>query len=197
MNNFIILSGDSIIDFKINSFMDTHLLQNSLISLLLLKDEQKFINQKLKHLNSETEINIFGVHSKNTKNPYKQLVYHSMIYDDPQNEERIKFSKKLLDNCSDFDLIYNYDDVHLYMFNKKIYNLLEDEKISKLGLIKSDLIPFLINRQFNKRLRNLISVDGNKQYIRDSIIGTNAIQIKVQLVEFKIMCWMLEGKNYV
>lgn len=195
MNNFIVISGDSILDFKINSFMDHHILNESLVSLLLCKDEQKFANQRLKHLNSEIEVNIFGLHGK-SEDSFKQLVYHSMFYDDnqTQNEEKIKISKKLLTNCPDFDLVYNFDDVHFYMFNRKIYNLLDDEKVKKLSLIKTDLIPFLINNQFNRKLRNLVYF--GKEEENERVSNLNVVK-KPRLEKIKVNCQILEGKNYV
>jgi hypothetical protein len=161
--NFILLTADSILDFNFNQFIDRHILEDSLVSLILLKDEQKFINQKLKYLNTEQEITIFGLKTKYKEEKYRQIVFHARKFDDNSDEEKIFLSKKLLNSCSNIDIIYNYEDIHLYIFNRSIYALLEDEKISKLNSIKVDLIPYLINYHNNLKLRNLIAKHKKKR----------------------------------
>jgi len=154
-----LLTADSILDFNFNEFIDRHVLEDSLVSLLLLKDEQKFTNQRLKYLNSEQEISIFGLkNSKRGENyNYRQIVFHARKFDDNSDEEKIILPKKVLNICPDLDIIYNYEDIHLYIFNRSIYGLLEDEKISKLNSIKVDFIPYLINNHFNLKLRRLVA----------------------------------------
>ncbi len=133
------------------------------MSLILLKDEQKFINQRLKYLSTEQEINIFGLKTRNKEENYKQIVFHARKFDDNSDEEKIIIPKKLLNNFSDFDILYNYEDIHLYIFNRAIYALLEDEKISKLNSVKVDFIPYLINNQTNIKLRNLVARHKSKE----------------------------------
>jgi hypothetical protein len=151
------------------------------VSLILLKDEQKFINQKLKYLNTEQEIAIFGLKNKNREDNYRQLAFHARKFDANSDEEKIFLSKKLLNSCSNFDIIYNYEDIHLYIFNKSMYALLDDEKISKLNSIKVDLIPFLINNNNNLKLRNLIAKHKRKEKPERSL---------------KITGHLLDDKNY-
>ena len=46
---------------------------------------------------------------------FKQLVYHHQIFDNSEKEERIKIPLKVLKSSPDIDLIYNYDDINLYI----------------------------------------------------------------------------------
>lgn len=151
------------------------------MSLILLKDEQKFINQKLKYLNTEQEISIYGLSNRYREENYRQIVFNARKFDDNSDEEKIFLSKKLMNSCSNFDIIYNYEDIHLYIFNRSIYALLDDEKISKLNSIKVDLIPYLINNNNNLKLRNIIANHKRKEKPDRSL---------------KITGHLLDGKNY-
>lgn len=157
-----------------------------------MKDEQKFVNQRLKYLNTEVEVNIFGIHNETDplEENYKRLVFHARTYEDNTDDEKIKLPKRLLNSCFDFDLAYNFDDIHLYIFNKSVYSILEDPKIEKLNLIKSDLIPYLINNYTNRRLRNLVSSYNIDKNVHDL---PNEKKIAKSL---KLMCLILEGRNY-
>jgi len=133
------------------------MLNESLISLVLMKDDQKFLNNKLKHLYTTLDISLFGLGEKaNDCDNYRKLVYHKSVYDDCF-EGDVKFKKDLLKANKNFDLIYNFDDINFYVFNKKIYKLLDNERIKKKNLIKNDFIPFLINKSYKKILSNLLN----------------------------------------
>lgn len=132
------------------------MLNESLISLVLIKDDQKFINNKLKYLYNTLEINIFGIEEKKSEeNDYRKLVYHKSVYDDCF-EGDLKFSKDALNSNKRFDLIYNHDDICFYVFNKNVYKLLDNEHIKRKNLLKNDFVPFLINKSYKKILRKLL-----------------------------------------
>jgi hypothetical protein len=163
----------------------------------LVKDEQKFNNNKLKYLISETEITLFGLKNNRTRREtnFKQLVYHSTIYDDNSEEDKIKIKKKLLNYYDNFDLIYNHEDMHFYLFNKAIFALLEDEKIKTMNLIKTELIPFLINNTYNRRLRNII-----KDYNLNKDSNENEINVDTshnkKVENLKIFAYLIGNKDY-
>jgi hypothetical protein len=208
----MILSGDSILDFNITEFFDTHVLQNSLLSLILNKEDQKFINQRLTHLNDEIDINIYGLQEMSSKksSAFKQIVYKSKIYEESSSKnkirekggEKLKFSKRLLNHVSNFDLLYNYDDVHVYLFDKKIYSILEDSKAKEMSPMISDFVSYLINNFYSPRLRNLIYEAGNKENeeqvnnIEDDE-DNSIITVKRKLPYIKILGVILERPNYV
>jgi hypothetical protein len=138
------------------------MLNETLISLVLMKDDQKFINNKLKYLYNTLEINIFGIEEKETEtekeieeNNYRKLVFHKSVYDDCM-EGDVKFRKDSLNITKKFDLVYNHDDICFYIFNKDIYRLLENETIKKKNFLKNDFVPFLINKSYKKILRKLL-----------------------------------------
>jgi hypothetical protein len=131
--------------------------------MVLNKDDQKFLNQKLKYIRSDIEINLIGIENNKPGN-YKSLAFQKTIYDD--NEEKISIPKRILKKFKNFDLVYNYDDIHMYVFSKNIYMILEDEKIKNLTLIKSDLIPYLINHLDNKNIKALLTTDEFTQSLK-------------------------------
>jgi hypothetical protein len=125
---------------------------------VLCKEENKFTNTKLKHVTEGIEINSFGISCKNNDEKLKHLVFHSSkTFSDGQNDKpEIHLTKKLIDVYRDFEVIYNYDDIHLYIFNKSIYALLEDEKVQQLSSLSNEFIPFLTNNSNKRRLKQLI-----------------------------------------
>ena len=144
------------------------MLNESLISLILMKDDQKFINNKLKYLYNTLEINIFGIEEQEESN-YRKLVFHKSVYDDCL-EGDVKFKKDSLKLNKKFDLLYNHDDVCFYVFNKDVYKLLENDYIKKKNLLKNDFVPFLINKSYKKILSKLLYGDKTKQSeVNDSL----------------------------
>lgn len=209
MKNFMILSGDSIIDFNITEFFDTHVLQNSLLSLMLNKEDQKFLNQRLNHLNDEIDINIYGLQdiksSKfSTPSSFKEIVYKSKIYEESNKNkhrekggEKLKFSKRLMSHVKNFDLLYNYDDVHVYLFNKNIYSIVEDSKVKEMCPMISDFISYLINNFYSPRLRNLIFENNQKDTEELNNSEDYGALDKPKIPYIKILGVMIEKPNYV
>jgi hypothetical protein len=169
--------------------LDKHILEESLVSMVLLKDDNKFGSNKLKYISSDIEVNVFGLEdSGNNQQPngYREVVFHKTIYD--ENEEKVNIPIKLLNKSKKIELIYNYDDIHLYVFNKNIFNLLEDDKVKNLTMIKNDLIPFLIKYKDSKRLNShfhlLDGETGNNNYNhKEDPAKLKKINIKGYLVD--------------
>jgi len=164
-----VLTGDSILDFNLSAFLDNHMINESLISLILMKDDQKFLNNKLKHLYNTLEISLFGLGEKrNDCDNYRKLVFHKSVFDDCF-EGDVKFKKDMLKANKNFDLVYNYDDINFYVFNKKIYKLLDNEHIKKKNLIKNDFVPFLINKSNKKILVKLLKGFKKKKLLENDV----------------------------
>ena len=69
------------------------MLNESLISLVLMKDDQKFLNNKLKHLYNTLEITLFGLEEKeHFSDNYQRCVYHKSVFEDYIQGE-VKFKK--------------------------------------------------------------------------------------------------------
>jgi len=176
------------------------MLNESLISIVLMKDDQKFINNKLKHLYTTMEISLFGLADRiNDTNNYRKLVYHKSVYDDCF-EGDVKFKKDMLKANKNFDLIYNFDDINFYVFNKKIYKLLDNEHIKRKNLIKNDFIPFLINKSYKKILSKLLGFK-RKQIQEDDEDNLNndndetQKSIKKPEVKVDITAFILDSEN--
>ncbi len=208
--NFLLISGDSILDFNLTDFFDSHVLQNSLLSFTLSKEDQKFVNQRLSHLNSEIDINIYGLQNlPDSKDHYKCIVHKSKIYEDvnknnmrdKEKGEKFRFTKKFLKKCTHFDILYNYDDANVYLFDKKIYNILDDSKVKEVNPMITDFVTYLINHFASPRLRKLCYYDEKEEErAQDSNlvkIEENIAHPHKKLPKLKIVALILEKQNYV
>jgi hypothetical protein len=206
----MIISGDSILDFNLTDFFDSHFLNNSLLSFTLSREDQKFVNQRLSHLNSEIDINIYGLQNlSDSKDQYKSVVHKSKIYEEinknnmreKEKGEKFRFTKKFLKNCKNFDLLYNYDDANVYMFDKKIYNILDDTKVKEINPMITDFVTYLINHYSSLRLRRLCySNEFDEEHVRDSNlvkIEENIANPSKKLPKLKIVALILEKHNYI
>ena len=180
------------------------MLNESLISMVLLKDDQKFLNNKFKHLYNTLEISLFGLGEKRSDcENYRKLVFHKSVFDDCF-EGDVKFKKDLLKEYKNFDLVYNYEDINFYVFNKNIYKLMDNEHIKKKNLIKNDFIPFLINKSYKKILSKLLNggfqrklVSENDEDLNDNENDDTQRSIKKPKNKVDIMALVLDsGKNY-
>jgi ADP-glucose pyrophosphorylase len=167
-NNFILLSGDTILDINFAQMLDRHILEEALVSMVLLKDDNKFGNNKLKYISSDPEINVFGLESSSCDDEkYREVIFHKTIWD--EKEDKVSIPIKLLNKTKNLELIYNYDDIHLYVFNRSIFKLLDDEKVKSLTMIKSDFIPFLIKNKDSKRLKSTLQQSGHDNHSKQEI----------------------------
>jgi hypothetical protein len=178
------------------------MLNETLISLLLMKDDQKFINNKLKYLYNTLEINIFGIEEKEKEeNNYRKLVFHKSVYDDCM-EGDVKFRKDSLNLNKKFDLVYNHDDICFYVFNKNIYRLLENETIKKKNLLKNDFVPFLVNKSYKKILRKLLyggkrKLSEMENSLEENLNGNKSGYGKIVNKKVDIMAFLLDSEeNY-
>ncbi len=202
----MIISGDSILDFNIPEFFDSHILNNSLLSMILNRDDQKFINQRLAHLNDELEISVYGLQSIPTfKDNIKQIVLKSKIFEDSNKNkikekgDKIKIPKRLLNHSRNFDLIYNHDDINVHLFSKEIFSIIEDSKVKESCPMISDLINYLINNFYNPNLRKLIyqqkdNKDNEEPLNNSQESETNNCKKKLSLL--KITALICEKPNY-
>jgi choline kinase len=174
--NFILLSGDTILSLNLFNFLDKHLLNNSLVSLVLAKDDQKFLNERLKYLSSDLEISLFGISkssSEGDSNSYQRLCFHRLKIEGEDEDEKVYlYRHNIMKHTENFDLVYNFEDIHFYVFNRNIYKLFEQEKIQELRSIKNDLIPYLINNYHKKWIKDLfIQEEGGFNFNKQPEIG--------------------------
>ena len=152
-NNFILIEGDSILSFNLSEFLDFHIENKNLVSLILQKKESNF--SKFAFSKDET-LNAFGVDEDNNN----KIVFYNKRK--PDNNEALKINKEILKRCECFKLLLNYMDVGFYIFNDSIFHIIDaisdkdtkdksDQKYkSKVDIdsIKEDFIPFLVKNTF-------------------------------------------------
>ena len=181
------------------------MLNESLVSMVLIKDDQKFLNNKLKHLYNTLEISLFGLEQNNSEtNNYRKLVFHKSVFDDCF-EGDVKFQKDLLKENKNFELLYNYDDLNFYVFNKLIFKILDNEHIKKKNHIKNEFIPFIINKSYKKILTNLIygskkkeNIENEQEYLDISKTQEKSKIFKTKKKKVNIMAMLIDysDENY-
>ena len=151
-SNFILMSGDSILSFDLNSFIDAHIEEKCLVSLIL-NDISNNTNQKLNFLKEEG-FEAFGVcGSKKTNELLNKVVYYNKK-ESADSKDPFSIKKSVLKHAQNFSLLYNYEDIHFYIFNKNIFSIIDNfaDDIKKMASIKTDFLPFLIKKSYSKKL---------------------------------------------
>ena len=155
-SNFILMSGDSILSFDLNSFIDAHIEEKCLVSLIL-NDISNNTNQKLNFLKEEG-FEAFGVcGSKKTNELLNKVVYYNKK-ESADSKDPFSIKKSVLKHAQNFSLLYNYEDIHFYIFNKNIFSIIDNfaEDIKKMASIKTDFLPFLIKKSYSKNVNNIL-----------------------------------------
>ena len=174
-NNFILIEGDSILSFDMWKFIENHLNNNNLVSLVLQKQDNE-----IKHLKKwrEKTSYLYGIDFENNN---RIVFYKKINYDDNRN---INIKKKILKRCPKIDFFTKYMDIGFYIFNNSIFDVLEMQKIKEKELelniesIKDEFIPYLIEKTFLK--------DFNKKLIKahsNQLLQANRIKICAKLID--------------
>ena len=175
-NNFILMSAESLLYFDLFKLLDSHIDNRALVTLVL--NNYNYNNQKLNFLKKK-DINVFGIEDNNSSNLKKIVFLTNRESDDSQN---INISNKVFKHSYNygFDLL-SYEDIHFYIFNKNIYQILESQKYinnsKKFKTINHDLIPYLIEKAYSKEFNTLL-INSSK----NNIGLVNRINIRSKLI---------------
>jgi NDP-sugar pyrophosphorylase family protein len=171
-NNFLLIEGDSIISFNLGDFIDNHIDNKNLVTLILQKKESELT--KMKFLREDTLDN-FGIDFDDNN----RVVYY--YKKKPGDTEYLSINKKRFNNCTNFNLLMNYMDLGFYIFNYSIFDVLdfikskiEKEKSEKrknllksiVDTIKDDFIPYLIKKSFWKDLNMALIEKYNNELLK-------------------------------
>ena len=174
-NNFILIEGDSILSFDLWKFIENHLNNNNILSLVLQKQDSE-----IKHLKKwrEKTSHLYGIDFEHNN----RIVFFKKInLDDTRN---ITIKKKILKRCPKIDFFTKYFDIGFYIFNDSIFDVLEIQKVKEKELelniesIKDEFIPLLIDNTFLKDFNvNLIEKHNNQ------LLQANRIKICAKLID--------------
>lgn len=159
--NFILIEGDSILSFNFDDFIDYHIDNKNILSLILQKKENQL--EKMKTFREDiTEA--FGIDADENN----RVVFYNKKKKD---EGELVLNKRIFKRFSSFNLLLNYIDLGFYIFNDAIFDIIEsikikmesekEEKKSSLKTInnlKEGFIPYLIKKTFSKDL-NMVLID--------------------------------------
>lgn len=190
-SNFILMSGDSILNFDLNVFIDEHISTKTLLSIIL-NDTSSIKNLHLSFSKSKVT-EIFGVEEDKNK-----VVYYAK--NDPENDNNnnklYELKPSLLKHSRKFVMLYHYEDVHFYIFNKSIFAIVDkyQEVINEMRSIKDDLIPFLINKTFYSKINTCLKE--NCEEHKEDMQSINYLSSKMN-VKCKLVTSMQSGKKNV
>ena len=189
-NNFILMSAESLLYFDLFKLLDSHIDNRALVTLVL--NNYNYNNQKLNFLKKK-DINVFGIEDNNSSNLKKIVFLTNRESDDSQN---INISNKVFKHSYNygFDLL-SYEDIHFYIFNKNIYQILESQKYinnsKKFKTINHDLIPYLIEKAYSKEFNTLLINSSknniglvNRINIRSKLINLNEGEFVYSIIDY-------------
>lgn len=162
-NNFILIEADSILSFNFNEFLDYHIDNKNLLSLILQKKETEL--EKMKTFRDEVT-EAFGIDI----NENNRVVYYNKK---KGSDGELVINKRIFKRFNSINLLLNYIDVGFYMFNNAIFDIIENIKnkmdnekekeekknnLKNLNNLKEGFIPFLIKKTFSKDL-NMVLIE--------------------------------------
>ena len=181
-NNFILISCDSILNFDLFEFIDNHFEKKSLVSFILNDNFSNISNKKLSFMKDNNQLSLYYVNNEdcikenkrniNEENNLKKVEYCQIV--DVEEKNNLKIQKNTLRHCKNLKLLYAYEDISFYIFNKNIFKIIESEQFKEVKQKKSinnlsnDFIPFLINKTYSKTYNELLNTNKNEK-IRISI----------------------------
>lgn len=209
-NNFILIKADSLLDFDLNSLIDSHLLNMNFASMVLLKSDRAVIEQRPKltlhgketQLFQNPENQVFGIEKQDhnkvavTGIDYRK-VYYSSIINEADDDESYFLKKELLVKSPGFQLDYSCQDIEFYVFNRLIFELLNLEPVKKLIMtdIRTQLIPFIINRANHRIIKKMLK-NFKKQKTDISESGDSSKDSQQDTEGLRIYACMLSNEGY-
>lgn len=179
-NNFIIVDGDSLFSFDLFEFIDNHIDNRNLISMILQKKNLKEL--KLSFLKRE-KIDIFGIGSEDNR-----VLFYAQKEKESDNNEKLRVPKNILQHCPNIKLLFNYIDGGFYIINKSIFDIIDNEYFKKdrenMKTFNNELFPYLIKKSFSKNL-NMILINklaGLKDKDKFSLLAKR-ITIKAKIID--------------
>ena len=154
--SFILINSDSIFDFNLVEMFSNHLLNSNLLTLCFGKQEEQ---KKLNYYENEIEYTpisqAFGVisnkNSGDLEEELKQIVYCTNI-----NEKgKYVIPVDILEKFDKFDLDHFLCNSEFYIFKKSIFEIFSHKKVKEMNNIKSQFIPFLINKQEHRLIKKI------------------------------------------
>ena len=156
-NNFILVEGDSIFNFDLWEFIDNHIDNKTLISLILQK--RNLALTKLPYLKKEN-LDVFVISSEDNR-----VLFHDQKENASENNDNLFLPKNILSHCSNMKLLFNYIDSGFYIINKSIFDLIESDDFkndnsknnkNETTSIQNDLISYLIKKSFSKKFNTIL-----------------------------------------
>lgn len=174
-NNFILVEADSILSFNLGDFIDYHIDNNNLLSIILQKKE--FESNKMK-FSQDDVVDTFGI----DYNDNNRVVYYNKK---KSADADLVINKRIFKRFSNFNLILNYIDLGFYIFNNSIFEIIDNFKLTfekqkkeekKINL-RDYFIPYLIKKTFSKDLNMILIEKYNNQLLR-----ANRVKIGAKLI---------------
>ena len=129
--DFLLIDGDVITDCDFNDFVDFHYLENNDISVSFVKDQESDL--------------FLATDSKDKNRVFK------IIKKEDMKSQGLRMKDVFLKNCNTFDFVLKYSLASVYFCNIKVIKVLA-RLSSKFANFGEEILPFLVENQFNKKL---------------------------------------------
>mmetsp|Transcript_43745 Transcript_43745/g.50309 ORF Transcript_43745/g.50309 Transcript_43745/m.50309 type:complete len:452 (+) Transcript_43745:151-1506(+) len=138
VREFMVISADTILDDSACKIFDFHRIQEPDVTVVL--QEQASDNEKKSKGTIQDSFDVIALDSRQ-----QRLL---MVADnDDVREEGVNISRELFIKHPRIDLKSNLLDYHIYIFRPWVIKLLEEKE--DISSIKLDLVPYLIDNQYN------------------------------------------------
>lgn len=176
--DFILIPCDLLTDVNFDDILDQHIITQATVTIVFKEDEIiKQPTKKEASKESKEEVSDYDVVViEDESHRVLQIANNTDI-----EIEGLLIKKSLLLRHPNSTISTHMHDCHLYIFNYGIIDFLKRTK-RKFSNIKEDLIPFLIQHQYNKKLMQEFFVE--EEPISESIIDTHENVMKKNISVF-------------
>lgn len=148
-DRIMIVSGDLVTDFDVHELVDLHRVHRSSVTALFTT---KSLDPRSVHVPGpkskvSRERDFVGIDLKSNG----QLCYLSSEADLEEKEE-VSLKRSILQEHPSMTIHTNLVDAHFYIFEKWICDFVASD--DKFAVIKGELMPYLVRKQFSKTMNN-------------------------------------------
>eukprot|EP00741_Cyanophora_paradoxa_P016431 tig00020912_g15866.t1 len=144
--DFVVMSGDLITDVPMHHILDVHRVNDAALTVLLRQLPPRSADKAAKP--SKEEVGLQDFVALDEARSRLLLMASSSDLDE---ESMLAVRRSLVRRCGAVHVSSAWQDVHLYVFAHWVLDLLDTPEAKRLSSVKSELVPYLVKRQFNSK----------------------------------------------
>ena len=176
--DFIVIPCDLLSDVVFDDILDQHIITQATITMVFREDESKQLSVSKKEPSKETkeESNDYDVVVLDDESHRVLQITNKSDINTEVESECLSIKKTLLLRHPNSTISTQLYDCHIYVFNYRIIDFLRNCK-RKFNNIKEDLIPFLIQNQYNKKLDLDFFTGGLDEDVKKEVINQKQVSV--------------------